>query len=637
MDEQLPITKIETQLVEHLKRNQITILVGETGSGKSTQVPQIIYRLDRNERIAITQPRRVAAINLARRVAEETKTELGQEVGYTVRFQNKSSSQTRIKFLTDGMLLRELLVRSNLRSYSTIIIDEAHERTVVTDLLLGFLKQLTASPSSSNPRIIIMSATLDAERFSKFFNGAQVLYVEGRKFPVARFYLDQPVQDIVDAVVRAVVQINIGEESGDILAFLSGQEDIDQAVDMLNKIKPSMPKGVPEMVVFPLYAALAPMLQMKVFDRIGANTRKIILATNIAETSLTIPGVRYVIDSGIHKVKVWRHDLGLDSLLTVPIAKANAAQRLGRAGREAPGKCFRLYTEKDYTELNNQSEPEIERTDVAFPILTLKSAGVADIMGWSWLERPTKGAIISAMTQLYALKALDDSGNITPLGTRMAIFPLPPHLSVVLLTAQEAGIADAVLDIVSCLSIENLLMNPRPDQRDQVNESRLPFVVAAGGMGDLIVLRNYILHYKSLKNADEKKAWCKEVFINARAMSNVEDIRNQLARYLKNTPTNEGSAPNGELNDRIVECFLKGYVNNTALAVTGRTFKTIATGQSINIHPSSSVFGTKSSAIMYTEYIYTTKAYARNVTPIDLDAIQKIAPHFLGRRSAGSS
>ncbi|KAK7205893.1 P-loop containing nucleoside triphosphate hydrolase protein [Myxozyma melibiosi] len=301
-----------------------------------------------------------------------------------------SRLQTRIKFLTDGMLLRELLLYPNLEQYTTIILDEAHERTVVTDLLMGFLKILVES--RDDLRLIVMSATLDADRFSRFFNGAEVLYVQGRKFPVTRMYLNKPVEDVVDATVRAALQINIGEPTGDVLAFLAGQEDIDKAVDMLNEFSKSMPKGVPEMVVLPLYAALPQNQQQEVFEPLSGHKRKIILATNIAETSLTISGVRYVIDSGTHKVKVWRHDLGLDSLLTVPISKSNAAQRMGRAGREGPGKCYRLYTEEDYLGLRPQSEPEIERCDVAFPILTLKAAGVKDVLGWSWLERPTKGA-----------------------------------------------------------------------------------------------------------------------------------------------------------------------------------------------------------------------------------------------------
>ncbi|KAK9432455.1 P-loop containing nucleoside triphosphate hydrolase protein [Lipomyces doorenjongii] len=638
--QRLPISEVRTDLEKKFSRNHVTILVGETGSGKSTQVPQFILGLNNGkEKIAVTQPRRVAAINLAKRVADETKTTLGQDVGYTVRFQNMSSAKTKIKYLTDGMLLRELLLRTNLDQYTTIILDEAHERTIITDLLMGFLKTLLQR--RKNLRLIVMSATIDADKFSRFFDGAEVLYVQGRRFPVQRYYLSKPVEDIVDATVRTAIQIHASEPMGDILAFLAGQEDIDKAVDMLNDMIQSLPKGVPDLIALPLYAALPPQQQLKVFEKVAGNKRKIIIATNIAETSLTISGVRYVIDGGTHKVKVWRHDLGLDSLLTMPISKSNAAQRMGRAGREAAGKCYRLYTETDYYGLKSQSEPEIERCDVAFPILTLKLAGVSDVLGWNWLERPSKAAIMSALMQLYALKALDDEGQITELGKKMAVLPLPPHLSAVLLDAHQKGIADPVLDIVSCLSIENLIMNPHPDKRDEVYEKRLPFITASGGMGDLVVLRNYVQHYRRLPSSSDRKEWCKEVYISYRAMSNVEDIRNQLESYLKAESTNIHSEDKSVqlspsvLNEQIIQCFLTGFLANTALSLPGKMYRTIAGGQTINIHPSSSVFGKNVDAIMYTEYIFTTKAYARNVSPIDLEWLQRIAPHFLSRRTAG--
>ncbi|KAK9369945.1 P-loop containing nucleoside triphosphate hydrolase protein [Lipomyces kononenkoae] len=639
--QRLPICEVRTDLEKKFTKNRITILVGETGSGKSTQIPQFILRMSNGtEKIAVTQPRRVAAINLAKRVAEETRTTLGQDVGYTVRFQNLSSSKTKIKYLTDGMLLRELLLRNNLDQYTTIILDEAHERTIITDLLMGFLKTLLQK--RDNLRLIVMSATLDADKFSRFFDGADVLYVQGRRFPVQRYYLSKPVEDIVDATVRTAVQVHSSEPMGDILAFLAGQEDIDKAVDTLNDMIRSLPEGLPELVALPLYAALPPQQQLKVFEKVPGNKRKIIIATNIAETSLTISGVRYVIDGGTQKVKVWRHDLGLDSLLTMPISKSNAAQRMGRAGREAAGKCYRLYTETDYGGLRSQTEPEIERCDVSFPILTLKLAGVADVLSWHWLERPSKAAIMSALMQLYTLKALDDEGKITELGKKMAVLPLPPHLSTVLLDAYQKGIADPVLDIVSCLSIENLIMNPHPDKRDEVNDKRLPFITASGGMGDLVVLRNYVQHYRSLLSTEEKKEWCKEVHINYRAMSNVEDVRKQLETYLKagsaSGPTEDKSAKLGPsiLNEQIIQCFLTGFVSNTALRLPGKMYRTIAGGQNINVHPSSSMFDKKVDAIMYTEYMFTTKAYARNVSPIDLQWLQQIAPHFLSRRTAGS-
>ncbi|KAK9470460.1 P-loop containing nucleoside triphosphate hydrolase protein [Dipodascopsis tothii] len=630
----LPITAAQDVLREKFAKNRVTILVGETGSGKSTQVPKFIRSLDpEHERIAITQPRRVAAINLARRVADEMKVSVGKEVGYTVRFSNMSGASTGIKFLTDGMLLRELLVKPKLSQYTTIVLDEAHERTLLTDLLMGFLKALLRQ--RTDLRLVIMSATIDAERFSAFYDDAEVLYVQGRMYNVERFYLPAPVEDVVDAAVRTVVQIAMGEKTGDILVFLAGQEEIDKATDMLTEVAQSWPKEAPELAVLPLYAALPQNQQMAVFERPKGNRRKVVLATNIAETSLTIPGVRYVVDSGLHKVKVWWHDLGLDSLLVVPISQSSAAQRMGRAGREAPGKCYRLYTEQDYRNLKTQNEPEVLRCDVASPLLVLKCAGVDNVFKWDWFERPQKKAMVASLTQLYALGALDNAGAITPLGRKMALLPLAPHLAAVLLKAQAAGVEDAVLDIVSCLSIENLLMNPHPDKRDDVNEKRQPFVQASAGMGDLLVLRELLVFFRGLGSRDEKRDWCRDLYINFRAMSNVEDIKRQLQGYLKTKARadNDHRITAAEA-EQVIKCFLAGFVCNTALMLPDRSYKTVVGSQTINIHPSSSMFGKRTEAIIYTEYIFTTKAYARMVSPIQLDWLQEIAPHFLNRREA---
>lgn len=368
----LPVYKVKDRLMSQIRNAKVCVLIGETGSGKSTQIPQFLMESS-DKAIAVTQPRRVAAINLATRVAEEYGCPCGTQVGYSVRFQNKSSKNTKLKYLTDGMLLREMMINPELPQYSTIVLDEAHERTILTDLLMGFLKELSAK---RDLRIIIMSATLDAEKFSHFFNNAPILFVEGKMFPVQRFYLPAPVDDIVDTIVKTCVQLNVSEPEGDILCFLPGQEEIDKAVSLLNRLAPDLPRESPLIVALPLYAALPSQRQVEIFQPVKRHQRKVILATNIAETSLTVPGIRYVVDSGLRKVKVWRHQLGLSTLLTAPVSKASATQRTGRAGREASGKSFRLYTEKDYASLPEQTEPEIVRSDVISPVLMLKKLGV---------------------------------------------------------------------------------------------------------------------------------------------------------------------------------------------------------------------------------------------------------------------
>lgn len=627
----LPVYSAKDDIIKRISKNRVTVLIGETGSGKSTQIPQFLLPVNKKG-IAVTQPRRVAAINLATRVAEESGSVLGDKVGYSVRFDNKSSNYTKLKYLTDGMLLRELMVQPSLPQYSTIIIDEAHERTVLTDLLMGFLKELLEK--RDDLKLIIMSATLDADKFSKFYNDAQILYVEGRMYKVDRMYLGEAVDDIVDSTIKAIIQVNNGELEGDILVFLPGQEEIDKSVSLLERLAPGLPKEAPLIVPLPLYAALSPADQAKIFAPLKSRRRKVILATNIAETSITVPGVRYVIDSGLRKVKVWRHQLGLSTLLTAPVSKASATQRAGRAGREREGKAYRLYTESDYMKLPNQTEPEISRSNVISPVLMLKRAGVDDILNWSWLEHPGQDSLISALTQLYQLKALDDQGKITELGIQMAILPLEPQLSAILLNAHKTGCLSQVVDIVSCLSVDNLVMNPASEARDEVNEKRLSLCILGSRHGDLIMLKELFDFYIQFDNSQERQQWCKELALSYRGFRNVMRVRNQIRQYMI-TLTKEKHLFDEEDGTKpmdipsVLKSFLVGFVSNTAIGMPDRSYRTTALGQLISVHPSSMIFGKKSDAIMYTDYVYTTKGYARNVSTIDLSWLQEVGSHLL--------
>lgn len=635
--ETLPVYKAKDELTARLKKNKVTILIGETGSGKSTQIPQFLLPSN-HKAIAVTQPRRVAAINLATRVAEEYGSILGDKIGYSVRFDNKSTNSTKLKYLTDGMLLREIMIDDDLPQYSTIIIDEAHERTVLTDLLMGFLKKLLER--RKDLKVIIMSATLDAEKFSKFFNDADILFVEGKMFKVERLYLENSVDDIVDATIKSIIQINNGELVGDVLVFLPGQEEIDKSVSLLEKIAPFLPKEAPLIVPLPLYASLPPNDQAKVFLPLKSNRRKVILSTNIAETSVTVPGVKYVIDSGLRKVKVWRHALGLSTLLTAPISKASATQRAGRAGRESEGKAFRLFTESDYLKLPDQTEPEIARSNVTSAVLMLKKAGVDDIINWAWLEHPGQDSLVSALTTLYQLKALDNSGNITELGSKMAILPLEPQLSAILLIANDSGCLSSVIDIVSCLSVDNLVLNPQIELRDDINEKRSILCQLGNKYGDLIMLKELLDVYLEFENSRERQDWCKELALSYRGFKNVLKVRNQIRQYMIALTKDKYLFEKDEINaddevrssldiPSILKSFLSGFISNTAIGMPDRSYRTTTTGQLISIHPSSLIFGKKVDAVMYNDYVYTTKGYARNVSVIELEWLQKIGSHVL--------
>lgn len=638
----LPVYKVKDEILPQLINSAVTILIGETGSGKSTQIPQFL--MPHNKSIAVTQPRRVAAMNLALRVSQEYGCQIGKDVGYSVRFNNVTSHKTKLRYITDGMLLREMMLDPTLSKYSTVIVDEAHERTILTDLLIGFLKQLlvTRNKDIENPqfKVIIMSATLDAEKFSKFFNNAPILFVEGKMYPVERYYTKKPSDDIIDTLVRSVVQINQGEPTGDILCFLPGQDDIDKAVDLLNKLAPDLPKEAPKLCPLPLYAALPPHLQMKIFNKLKSNQRKVILSTNIAETSVTVPGIKYVIDTGLRKVKVWRHQLGLSTLLTVPISKASATQRSGRAGREQSGKCFRLYRESDYLKLEDSTEPEILRSEIISPVLMLKKLGVDDILSWYWLENPGQEALISALQQLFTLGALDTTGKITALGEKMVVLPVAPHLAAVLIQAQEYGPStlQAVIDIVACLSVDNLILNPSSEKRDEINSKRKEASPMGTQWGDLIMLKELFDTFNNFKNYHESKGWCTDVGVSFKGMKNVLRIKKQLLDYMKNLgeveilndddDDDETFTKNGLLDvPLIIKSFLKGFVTNTAIGMPDRSYRTTTQGNLISIHPSSLLFGSKKDAIMYIEYVYTIKGYARSVTALSLEWLQDLTPH----------
>lgn len=620
----LPVQLHSDEILSHILSHDTTILIGETGSGKSTQIPQLLLAYGK---IAVTQPRRVAAINLATRVAQETQSRVGDTIGYSVRFDHKLSSKTKCKYVTDGMLLRELVSDKQLKNYDTVIIDEAHERTVLTDLLIGFLKELQ---QQRKLRIVIMSATLNAESFSRFFHNAPILHVRGRRFPVQQLYLREPCDDLVEIAIRCVVQINAGEPLGDVLCFLPGQEEIDRAVTFLERITPEIrQRGFPLMVGMPLYASLPPSEQLRVFQKVKGKqqSRKVIFCTNVAETSITVPGVKYVVDSGLRRVKVWRHALNLSTLLTVPVSRASAQQRSGRAGRECAGKSYRLFQESDFEKMPLVTEPEIARCDVTEPILLLKRHGVNDVLNWSWFEHPGKESILQALGELLLLGALDARGSLTPLGYRMSSLPLPPQLSVVLIAAEDKQkhCLDTCIDIVACLSVENLLLTPPWEQRDIVNERRIAICHRASRWGDLVLYKElWDRYFKDSPAGDDKRTLCQELYVNQRAMRQVQKVRGQLRglfRLHEDPDTSAYHALETEEIPAVITCFLSGYPKNLAILHPDRSYKIVTTGETVQPHPASTLFTQRKTdcpAILYTEYVYTSKGYARNVSRLDL-------------------
>ncbi|KAK1572130.1 hypothetical protein Q3G72_028075 [Acer saccharum] len=469
----LPILQFEEKIVETVEQNPVVVVIGETGSGKSTQLSQILHRhgYTKSGIIVVTQPRRVAAVSVARRVAQELDVRLGEEVGYAIRFEDRTSERTHIKYLTDGVLLRESLSNPDLNQYSVIILDEAHERSLNTDVLMGLVKRLIKI-RASNLKILITSATLDGEKVSKFFSNCPILNVPGKLFPVEILHSKDRPTSYLDSCLKTAIDIHVREPEGDVLIFLTGQDDIEKLVSMLEDRIQSLQEGsCMDAIILPLHGSLPPEMQatkavmlhanpkfdtayehmnmsakccqlfnVRVFSPPPPNCRRFIVSTNIAETSLTVDGVVYVIDAGYVKQRQYNPSTGMYSLDVVQISKVQANQRAGRAGRTRPGKCYRLYPSKVYQdEFLDVSVPEIQRSSLAGSVLYLKSLDLTDIdiLKFDFLDPPSAESLRDALKQLYLIDAIDESGSITTFGRTMAELPLEPSLSRTLMEANE--------------------------------------------------------------------------------------------------------------------------------------------------------------------------------------------------------
>jgi ATP-dependent RNA helicase DHX8/PRP22 len=522
-----------------MAQHQILIVVGDTGSGKTTQMVQYLAEDGFTERgrIGCTQPRRVAAMSVAKRVAEEVGCRLGQEVGYTIRFEDCTSPETRIKYMTDGMLQRECLIDPLVSQYSVIMLDEAHERTIATDILFGLLKSefrypllawtiiehiSEASKKRPDLKLIITSATLDAEKFSKYFYGCPIFTIPGRTFPVEVLYTKEPETDYLDASLITVMQIHLSEPPGDILMFLTGQEEIDTSCEILYERMKALGPKVPELFILPIYSALPSEVQSRVFEPTPPGARKVVIATNVAETSLTIPGIYYVVDPGFSKQNVYDPRLGMDSLVVMPISQAQARQRSGRAGRTGPGKCYRLYTEAAFrNEMMPTSIPDIQRTNLASTILTLKAMGVNDLLNFDFMDPPPAQTMLQALETLYALSALDNEGLLTPLGRKMADFPMDPQLAKMLIASVSLGCSEEILSIVAMLSVQTVFYRPK-EKQGQADSKKAKFHQPEGDHLTLLTV------YNGWKASNYSNPWCYENFIQARSMRRAQDVRKQL-------------------------------------------------------------------------------------------------------------
>ncbi|XP_076636538.1 putative ATP-dependent RNA helicase DHX35 isoform X1 [Colletes latitarsis] len=632
--QRLPIFKYKSHIIYLLEKYQTLVLIGETGCGKSTQLPQYLLEAGwctDGKIIGITEPRRVAATSLANRVADERNCILGTEVGYSIRFDNCTDERTRIKYMTEGILLRELMSDPLLTSYSVIVVDEVHERTLLTDIIMGLLKKIMRKRRSL--KIVVCSATVDAEQLRDFFNTgtikdtAVIMNVEGRLYPVDIFFVKEPVANYVTSVVDTVLKIHEHEEPGDILAFLTGLDEVDQAVTLLSEHAKLIKEGKLKLLPLAMYGSLPNSEQLKVFWRAAKDTRKVIVATNIAETSITIPNIVYVIDCGFVKVPWFEAETQTNSLVIVPVSKASANQRAGRAGRVRSGKAYRLYVEEAYNELFEATPPEMQRSDLAPAILQLKALGIDNVLRFNFPSAPPSKNLLTGLELLYALGAIDSNGELTtPLGVTMAEMPLEPVLAKSLIVSGEMECSEELTTILAMLQVQNVFIRPAGGQAAiKARVAHRKFEVEEG---DLLTMLNVYTAYEKNKTSN----WCQKQFLNYKALRRATEIRMQMHCMMKrlNIPL---ISCDGNVQE-ILKCITAGLFPKAAYLHYTGVYKTVRGNRDLYIHPTSCLYTLQQPQwLLFCEVLQTNKTYMKDITVIQPEWLLELAPHFYERTS----
>ncbi|KAH7568828.1 hypothetical protein JRO89_XS06G0058500 [Xanthoceras sorbifolium] len=631
--QRLPVYKYRTSILYLVETHATTIIVGETGSGKTTQIPQYLKEAgwaDGGRVIACTQPRRLAVQAVASRVAEEMGVKVGEEVGYTIRFEDVTNKVRYLSFEALEFYLIYLCI--------VIMVDEAHERSISTDILLGLLKKIQRRRPEL--RLIISSATIEGKSMSAFFQARKsrhqmegeelprmepaILSVEGRGFNVQIHYVEEPVSDYVQAVVSTVMLIHDQEPPGDILVFLTGQDDIDTAVQLLTEEARTNRKNSSGLIILPLYSGLPRAEQELVFSPTPRGKRKVVISTNIAETSLTLEGVVYVVDSGFSKQRFYNPVSDIESLVVAPISKASARQRAGRAGRVRPGKCYRLYTEEYFVnEMSAEGIPEMQRSNLVSCVIQLKALGIDNILGFDWPASPPPEAMIRALEVLYSLGVLDDDAKLTsPTGFQVAEIPLDPMISKMILSSSELGCAEEILTIAAMLSIQSIWVSSRGAQKE-LDEAKLRFAAAEG---DHVTFLNV---YKGFLQSGKSSRWCHKNFINYQSMKKVIEIREQLRRIAQRIGIVLKSC---ESDTQVVRKAVTAgfFANACRLEASSQSglYKTVRGSQEVYIHPSSVLFRVNPKWVVYHSLVSTDRQYMRNVISIDPSWLLEAAPHF---------
>ena len=638
--ESLPVSAERERICELIERNQVLIVCGETGSGKTTQLPKMCLSLGRgigaggSGLIGHTQPRRLAATSTAKRIAEELSSPLGDIVGYKIRFQDRLHDSASVKLMTDGILLAETQTDPLLQQYDTIIIDEAHERSLNIDFLLGYIKEIL--PRRPDLKLIITSATIDADRFAEHFNDAPIINVSGRTYPVEMRY--RPIQsdetdkerDLYDGIVDAVDEL-AREGSGDVLIFLPGEREIREAAEALRKHHP------PHVEILPLFARLTAAEQEKIFK--SSNARRIVLATNVAETSLTVPGIRYVIDSGLARVKRYSYRQKVEQLQVENISKAAANQRAGRCGRVAAGVCIRLYDEADFNNRSDFTDPEIMRSSLASVILRMKALGLKSIEDFPFVQAPLNRAIVDGYHLLQELGAIDEYNQLTMIGRNIAKLPIDPKVARMILAARDQGALREMLIIASALSVQDVRDRP-VDLRPQADAAHAKFNDSSSEFLTYLKIWAWfddaLTHKKSNKLLQEK---CRTNFLSPMRLREWRDVHTQLTGMVKEQGwrINDTEPTHEQLHLALLSGLLGniGYKNDKVIDAdknkSGQRSQYYLGARGIQFYlwPGSSLSKKNAQWLMAAELVETTRLFARGLAKIEPKWLEKIGAHLL--------
>ncbi len=619
---ELPVLNYSREIKETISSNETAIIVGPTGSGKTTQIPLLLLEtLSPDDKIAILQPRVFATKSVARYVAENVGCRIGEDVGYQVRFEDHTTEGTRINFMTDGIMLRKIQEDPLLLNYSAVMVDEAHERSLNIDFALGLLKRAQKKRKEAGlaPLIIIVtSATLEKEKFATYFDGSPIVEVPGRQYPVDIHYLPEEQRALYDytaAAANQVADIIESNKPGDILIFMPGQEEIDKTIKNIEALK------LPDIVVLPFFSQISPEEQDKILEK--KTERKIIVATNIAETSITVPGVRLVIDSGLIKQTEFDASTGIETLAARPHAKSGCTQRAGRAGRREPGECWRLYPESDFNNRQEFQIPEIQRSNLDRVVLLMKKIGIDDVKSFEFMDPPDAGAFEQALNTLKTLGALDENEQITEIGGTMVELPLEPHIARMVVEAEKHECVESVCTIASFLGGKPVFVFNQGWPEETKRKIKAAQAKFKNPTSDFMSLFKIWQEYET---NDYRDNWARENFLNSKTLNEVRQIRYQLLHTLRR---NGIRASQNQEPESIGKAVAAGLIENLMVYDSKHAYKRIKDKQTgFFIHPSSSTFGNPPKFLVASEIVKTGKTYARNIQEIKSQWIREIAPQL---------